>query len=294
MSANPGTEPPAAYWDALIAEANGSQPETLRDLFAQRVGEFTGIELPPPESTAIALLERVTADGWLRKEEREIKTDDGEVVTEIVYVRDLAQARVVDWVVALHGMNTAGAWQESFSWLLGTTWGRAVPVAVYKYGIVLTGVILAWRRNRLRRELRDKIAVLRAEAQARGYNGNPDLIAHSFGTWLFGHLLEHELARPANERLAFGRVILAAACFAPISIGSGSKTRDWSRTCSITTGPAIASCRARTRRSSAPAHQDDVASTATKRSTSGLRVTVTATCSRATCGRCTKRIGARS
>jgi hypothetical protein len=79
-------------------------------------------------------------------------------------------------------MKTAGAWQEAFSWHLATTWGRGVPVAVYKYGIVVAGVIMAWRRRELVRQFRNKVAVLRDEARAQGYSGNPDLVAHSFGT----------------------------------------------------------------------------------------------------------------
>jgi hypothetical protein len=196
-----------AYWDSLARDFEVAQ---IRMLFEERIGEFTPMMLSMPEATAIALLERVTADGFLRKEERE--TEDG---VEIVYVRKIAASRVVDWLVVLHGMNTTGAWQESFSWLLSTTWGRSVPVAIYKYGIVIAGVVLFWRRNKLREQLREKIAVFGSEARARGYNGNPDVIAHSFGTWLFGHLLQRELKRPPEERLTFGRVILTGCILRP-------------------------------------------------------------------------------
>ena len=200
-----------AYWNELARVFEVTQ---MRMLFEERVREFTPVMLSMPEADALALLDRLAADGLLEKEERTNEDDQGRVTTEIVYVRKLAADRVVDWVVALHGMNTSGAWQESFSWLLGTTWGRAVPVAVYKYGIVIAGVLLFWRRNELRRQLRRKLEVLAFEARARGYNGNPDVIAHSFGTWLFGHLLRLELERPPEERLTFGRVILTG-CILP-------------------------------------------------------------------------------
>lgn len=200
------------YWTALARDYDVTQ---IRMLFEQRVREFTPIMLSLPETTAIALLDRLAADGFLVKEERESEDDEGQITIETVYVRKLAADRVVDWVVALHGMNTSGAWQESFSWLLGTTWGRAVPIAIYKYGIVIAGVILFWRRNKLREQLRKKLAVLASEARARGYNGNPDVIAHSFGTWLFGQLLRRELKRPAEERLTFGRVILTGSIVRP-------------------------------------------------------------------------------
>ncbi len=200
-----------AYWKELARAFDVTQ---IRMLFEQRVREFAPVMLSMPEADALALLDRLAADGLLEKEERTNEDDEGRITTEIVYVRKLAADRIVDWVVALHGMNTSGAWQESFSWLLGTTWGRAVPVAIYKYGIVIAGVLLFWRRNKLRRQLRAKLEVLAYEARARGYNGNPDVIAHSFGTWLFGHLLRLELERPPEERLTFGRVILTG-CILP-------------------------------------------------------------------------------
>ena len=118
--------PPPEYWDALLSEATGSQPATLRELFEARVATFSGIELGPPTSTAIALLERLAADGFLVKQVREIETSEGETETETTYVRDLPQARAVEWVIAIHGMNSTGAWQESLSWLLSTTWGSSV------------------------------------------------------------------------------------------------------------------------------------------------------------------------
>ena len=232
------TAPPAVYWETLASEFAGTQSARLRELFENRLTEFTADDLPPRD-TAIALLERVAADGWLERTKRmrcpncnheldptaaagdvcpecnEAFSQHGGVITETIYLRDVAPTRVVDWVIAIHGMNTNGAWQESFSWLLSTTWGRSVPVAVYKYGIVLAGVIMAWRRNTLRDQLREKLAALRDEARAQGFTGNPDLIAHSFGTWLVGHLLERELARPPQERLAFGRIILTGCVLRP-------------------------------------------------------------------------------
>lgn len=93
--------------------------------------------------------------------------------------------------------------------------GRSVPVAVYKYGKVIAGVLMTWRRRNLQRSLRDKLAALQHEARARGYGGNADVVAHSFGTWLFGHLVKDELARNPNDRLRFGRVILLGCILRP-------------------------------------------------------------------------------
>lgn len=217
----------------------GPQVEELQRLSAERLNEFSPGSLPPPQSTAIELLDQVTADSWLRKIVRlkcpscdldlsaeqaarpvcpecgEAYGEHGGVTAETVYVRDLAAFRPVDWVVAIHGMNTTGAWQEAFTWHVSTTWGRAVPVAIYKYGIVIAGVVLAWRRRKLVRNLREKLFVLSAQAQAGGYGGKPDLIAHSFGTWLIGHLLEAELGLAPENQIRFGRVILTGSVLRP-------------------------------------------------------------------------------
>ena len=231
--------PPADYWAYLAGVVPGPQLEQLQLLSARRLNEFTPSDLPPPEGTAVELLERVAGDGWLQRIQRqkcpncrfeldeeqaaqpmcpdcgEAYIQHGGVTAETVYVRNLAKSRDVDWVVAIHGMNTTGAWQEAFGWHIGTTWGRSVPVAIYKYGIVIAGVIMAWRRHKLQHSLRGKLAALRAEAVARGFSGKPDVIAHSFGTWLFGHLLEDELTRGPEERLKFGRIILTGCVLRP-------------------------------------------------------------------------------
>lgn len=233
------TVPPADYWEYLAGMMSRPHVEQLKVLSDERVNEFTPSDLPPPERTAVELLDRVAADGWLKRDQRpkcpkcdlaltkeaaaqtvcpacsESYSRHGGITMETVYVRKLAPSRDVDWVVAIHGMNTAGAWQEAFSWHLGTTWGRSVPVAVYKYGFVIAGVIMAWRRRKLHNNLRDKLAALRDEAHAQGFTGKPDVVAHSFGTWLFGHLLMHELTRAPEEQLRFGRIILTGCILRP-------------------------------------------------------------------------------
>ncbi|MCH9646669.1 MAG: hypothetical protein K0U98_00445 [Deltaproteobacteria bacterium] len=236
-------EPPEDFWPAFSTAHsftdNAAQIEELKLQSEHRANEFSVPTLPPPEGEATRILDAFAAEGWVEKEERwccpqcqeqlgeaeaqeptcpsceVLFQDHGGLVQETVYVRDLAAIRPVDWVVAIHGMNTAGAWQEEFSWLMGSTWGRSVPVAVYKYGIVITGVLLFWRRRQLLSDFRAKLDKLRQQAVAQNLSDCPDLIAHSFGTWLFGHLLEGELHRPKEERLRFGRVILTGCVLRP-------------------------------------------------------------------------------
>jgi len=231
--------PPSEYWTLVAATIPGRQVERLRELSDLRLNEFAPDALPPPRATALGLLDRVAADGWLQRLERrrcpncdhELTTEEaiqvecpnchvaytehGGIITEIVFTRNLGLTRSVDWVVAIHGMNTAGSWQEAFSWRFSTTWGRSVPVAVYKYGIITAGVILPGRRRQLQDQLRTKLAALRNEARLQGFSGNPDIIAHSFGTWLFGHIVLEELRREPHEQLRFGRVILTGCVLRP-------------------------------------------------------------------------------
>jgi hypothetical protein len=240
VTGNTENVPPPEYWKELEREFAGLQLDWVHQRSDDRVTELTADAAPPPQSAAQKLLDRIASDGWFEKVTRRTcpncdspLTDQqaaepmcpfcgqpfsdhhGGVTIQVVYVRHLEASRSVDWVVAVHGMNTRGAWQEAFSWLLATTWGRSVPVAVYKYGIVIAGVVMPWRRRTLQRQLRQKIATLRDQAIAHGFSGKPDVIAHSFGTWLIGHILEDELQRTQPEQLRFGRVILTGCVLRP-------------------------------------------------------------------------------
>lgn len=238
-TATPALAPPLDYWKHLERSLPITQVNELRELSDRRVNEFAAGDLSPPEQSAIDVLDVVAADGWLIKKFRftcprcdyefdeanqpesscpncgEAPIDHGGLNLRTIYTRELAPLRPVDWMVAIHGMSTSGTWQEEFAWYFSTTWGNAVPVAVYKYGIVVQGVVMAWRRRSLQRELRQKLAVLQAEAKTQGFSGRPDLVAHSFGTWLVGHMLEDELKRPLDDRLKFGRIILAGCILRP-------------------------------------------------------------------------------
>lgn len=130
------------------------------------------------------------------------------VHTEI-YSFEGSETRDVRWVLVLHGMNTRGAWQEEFSWLLSRMYGYSVPVAIYKYGIVRPGVLFRFRLKALTTKLLEKIAVLSREAGSGGFGGTPDVVAHSLGTWLIGHALQ------ADEKLRVGRIILLGSILRP-------------------------------------------------------------------------------
>ncbi len=133
----------------------------------------------------------------------------GHPVKRTQYFHEAPVTRDVKWVLALHGMNTRGAWQEEFSWVLSRAYGYSVPVAIYKYGIVRPGAILKFRQRALVAELADRMRHLGQESTGSGFGGRPDVIAHSLGTWLLGHALRE------NPDLKVGRVILLGCILRP-------------------------------------------------------------------------------
>jgi|SRR5579864_3243497 len=127
----------------------------------------------------------------------------------IEFVHAAKQTRDVRWLLALHGMNTQGAWQETFNWLVSRTYRRSVPVAIYKYGVVRPGAIVKFRQRALVRELTGRIRRLSGQSEETGFGGTPDVIAHSLGTWLLGHALVEDAT------LRVGRVILLGCILRP-------------------------------------------------------------------------------
>jgi len=129
-------------------------------------------------------------------------------VTETYFSKG-TPTRDVRWVLALHGMNTRGPWQEDFNWMLSRAYGYSVPVAIYKYGVVRPGAILRFRQRQLTKRLLQRIKRLSGESSGSGFGGVPDVIAHSFGTWLIGHALE------SDRTLRLGRIILIGCILRP-------------------------------------------------------------------------------
>lgn len=216
-------EPSLDYWNYLSTSFPAELVGKLREVSMRRVNEFDpSIFGPAEQGLGTEMLSTFAGDRWVDIEIREEEPaedgwdhDSDELDRfRTVYVRHLAATRDVDWVVMVHGMNTRGAWQEEFSWYMATTYGRSVPVSIYKYGMIVAGVILFWRRRKLKEGLRDRLLTLSNQAKRQGFTGPPDLIAHSFGTWLVGHILLEEARHPQPE-LKFGRIILTGSILRP-------------------------------------------------------------------------------
>lgn len=190
--------------------------------------EQTGV----PEEQCARILEEIATSGLLLKTDGLVCAQCGKLLTKeeaqgescphcdclfdekqpvIIrrFIREAPRARDVIWMLTLHGMNTRGAWQEDFNWLVSKTYKRMVPVAIYKYGLVRPGAVLKSRQRALTRGLIGRIRRLSGETRTSGFGGMPDVIAHSFGTWLLGHALRTDCS------LRVGRVILTGCILRP-------------------------------------------------------------------------------
>ena len=147
------------------------------------------------------------AGGMCPREQTPIEPDS--ISRRRLYVRDAAPARDIPWLLCIHGFNTPGRWQEAFAWQVALVHYRSVPVYIHKYGVLRVGVLL----RRRQRQLADRLAVLVGELAADPSGSRlglrPDVICHSFGTWLIGHaLLRH-------PDVGVGRVVLVAPVLRP-------------------------------------------------------------------------------
>lgn len=141
----------------------------------------------------------------------DLTSSDTKPVPMTVYVSQGPLSRSVPWLVAIHGFNTLGPWQEAFGWLVASLYRYPAPVLTYKYGLLRVGVLFRWRHNILVKRLGAKLSKAASEAKQRGFDEAPDVIAHSFGTQLLRLVLES----PELRNLKFGRVITVGSVVRP-------------------------------------------------------------------------------
>jgi len=225
-------------WDQLKAHHDPRLIKTLTLLFStpgplEITAKFLSERTSVAENECSRLLEELAASGLLIQTENFACTQCERLLTKeevqgdevcpycehpfaekkpiIVhrFIREAPRTRDIIWMLTLHGMNTRGSWQEDLNWLVSRSYGRMVPVAIYKYGIVRPGAVLRFRQRALVRGLIARIRRLSGETRAAGFGSMPDVIAHSFGTWLLGHALR------ADPTLRVGRVILAGCILRP-------------------------------------------------------------------------------
>jgi len=132
-------------------------------------------------------------------------------VEAVVYRGSTAISRSVPWLIAVHGFNTRGPWQEDFSWRIANRFKYHAPVVIYKYGLVRLGVLFRWRHRMLARRLVQQIRKAITHARENQIEEPPDIVIHSFGSQLFRLVLDFADC----SDLRFGRVIAVGSVIRP-------------------------------------------------------------------------------
>lgn len=220
---------PPSYWETLAARHDVALVSRYQ---VRLVSCEAFLERQPTEAPARALLEELEAAGFLDAQAREVcpncrtPVDDLAVsekrcsrcsasfehdgpVSERVYFRPGRRSRDPRWVITVHGMNTYGSWQEEFGWQLTQIYGYSLPVAIFKYGRILISPLLLLGQERYAQRLARRLRQIFQEMDDGGFGDRPDVVAHSFGTWLFARALE------LDPELSFGRVVLTGSIVPP-------------------------------------------------------------------------------
>lgn len=135
--------------------------------------------------------------------------DISELAREKYFLLDADPSRDIRWAVVIHGMNTRGSWQEDLVWKLSNLYRYSIPVYVYKYGLVRIGVTLGFLQRLKVKKLVKQLKNISRIANRRNPGRKPDVIAHSFGTWLISHALKE------HPDLRIGRLILLGSIIRP-------------------------------------------------------------------------------
>jgi hypothetical protein len=223
-------------WGGLYAKHPGPLVDELKKAFERGSIAFTAAELAGAASTAAHKLTAQQAQtllestgDWLAEEPvpGEVDPDFPDETPPPQGVRYIWRGeprRTTEWLLLVHGMNTQGLWQQYLSFDLGLWQGLGIPTFVYKYGVIRLGVVLPWRRRKFKRDLVMEILQLSDQAPDFRVGRAPDVVAHSFGTWLVGHILLDELKETRQQEagkrgnplgLKLGRVILTGSILRP-------------------------------------------------------------------------------
>ncbi len=132
---------------------------------------------------------------------------DLEVENLPVYVVIKAKTRDINWMLVVHGMNTVGTWQQEFSWLLANHYKHAVPVYIYKYGNIKIKPLLLLSQKKQIKQLATAIRAIQKQAP----EGKPDVVAHSYGTFLLSEIIKD----PSYQDIKLGRIILVGSIIRP-------------------------------------------------------------------------------
>lgn len=193
--------------------AAGHTIESVDALFDALVddGQLERRELRLCPDCGLELSNEVASDGVCPQCEYDMGEEGKTPVLKTVFLSSGLPSREIPWLVALHGFNTNGNWQEDFGWLLATRFRHRAPALLHKFTFLSFGVLLRSRHDSLVVDLDGKLRAAMERAQLSGITEPPDIIAHSFGSLLLVKLLD----RPESADLKFGRIVVAGSIVRP-------------------------------------------------------------------------------
>lgn len=219
--------------DALIALLRSGQtlevdPEVFEAKLAESGIEISAVQLLDAAAEA-QVVERIStwrcpnptcrriidaddvANRYCSHCETDFRETGDDPIEAVIYRGSTAVSRSVPWLIAVHGFNTRGPWQEDFSWRVANRFKYHAPVLIYKYGLVRFGVLFRWRHRVLAWRLGQQIRRAVIQARENQIEEPPDIVIHSFGSQLFRLVLEAE----EFSDLRFGRVVVVGSVIRP-------------------------------------------------------------------------------
>jgi pimeloyl-ACP methyl ester carboxylesterase len=119
------------------------------------------------------------------------------------------QERSPQVVLIVTGMGMRGDLEDNLRYRVGRMFVPSVPVLVHHYGVARSGSLFRRCQKAATRRLATRLRELQ-EAETDGQESRlPDVVAHSFGSWLVGQALRQ------NPDLRVGRIIMAGSVLRP-------------------------------------------------------------------------------
>ncbi len=134
---------------------------------------------------------------------------EGEPRREVRYSLDRPRSRDLGWIIALHGIRTLGPWQEELQWLVDRQFRRTVPFKNWKYGRILVSALIPPLQRRLVRRFLTDVAEAQNDINRTLGSATPppDVIAHSFGSWIVAHALEKDASLRVGKLILVGSIV---------------------------------------------------------------------------------------
>lgn len=143
-------------------------------------------------------------------ESNDFETVSPEEFTESRYFwLDTKPSRDIRCAILIHGMKTRGVWQEQFVWRLNNLYLYSIPTFIYKYGYITLSPVLRILQRKQLKKIQETFNKLQHLENSRQKKFKPDVISHSFGTWLIAHLLQK------YPDIQIGRLILLGSIVRP-------------------------------------------------------------------------------